>query len=226
MLLNCGAKEDSWESLGQQEDKTSQSQRKSTWIFTGRANTEAEAPILWPPDMKLQLIGKDHDAGQHWGQEDKEVTEDEMVRWHHWLKPELSKLWEMMKDREALCPVVHRVTKSQTQLSHWTTYFHSRGWLFIALLPYVWWSLFIFFRLTFFLISWRLITLQYCSVFCRTLTWISLGYTCIPHPDPPFHLPLHPIPLSLPSAPGLSTCLMHPTWAKLLYKQFKYSTFI
>ena len=44
----------------------------------------------------------------------------------------------------------------------------------------------------FFLISWRLITLQYCSGFCHTLTWISLGYTCIPHPDPPTHLPLHP----------------------------------
>ena len=48
----------------------------------------------------------------------------------------------------------------------------------------------------FFLISWRLITLQYCSGFCHTLTWISLGYTCIPHPDPPSHLPLHTIPLA------------------------------
>ena len=65
----------------------------------------------------------------------------------------------------------------------------------------------------FFLISWRLITLQYCSGFCHTLTWISRGYTCIPHPNPPSHLPLHPIPLGLPSAPGPSTCLMHPTWA-------------
>ena len=46
----------------------------------------------------------------------------------------------------------------------------------------------------FFLISWRLITLQYCSGFCHTLTWISHGYTCIPIPDPPSHLPLHPIP--------------------------------
>ena len=64
-----------------------------------------------------------------------------------------------------------------------------------------------------FFISWRLTTLQYCSVFCHTLTWISHGFTCIPHPDPPSHLPLHPIPLGLPSAPGLSTCLMHPAWA-------------
>ena len=44
-------------------------------------------------------------------------------------------------------------------------------------------------------ISWRLITLQYCSGFCHTLTWISHGFTCVPHPDPPSHLPLHPIPL-------------------------------
>ena len=69
----------------------------------------------------------------------------------------------------------------------------------------------------FFLISWRLNTLQCCSGFCHTLTWISLGYTCIPHPNPPSHPPLYPIPLGLPSAPGLSTCLMHPTWAGDLF---------
>ena len=69
----------------------------------------------------------------------------------------------------------------------------------------------------FFFISWRLITLQYCSGFCHTLTWISLGFTCVPHPDPPSHFPLHAIPLGLPSAPGPSTCLMHPTWAGDLF---------
>ena len=53
----------------------------------------------------------------------------------------------------------------------------------------------------------------YCSGFCRTLKWISHGFTRVPHPDPPSHLPLHPIPLGLPSAPGPSACLMHPTWA-------------
>ena len=66
-------------------------------------------------------------------------------------------------------------------------------------------------------ISWRLITLQYCSGFCHTLTWISHGFTHIPHPDPPSHLPLHTIPLGLPSTPGLSTCLVHPTWAGDLF---------
>ena len=59
-------------------------------------------------------------------------------------------------------------------------------------------------------ISWRLITLQYCSGFCHTLMWISHGFTCVPHPEPLSHLPPHPIPLGHPSAPALSTCLMHP----------------
>ena len=77
------------------------------------------------------------------------------------------------------------------------------------------WATFNFFSFIF--ISWRLITLQYCSGFCHTLTWISHVYTCIPHPDPLSHLPLYPIPLGLPSAPGPSTCLMHPTWAGDLF---------
>ena len=54
------------------------------WIFIGRIDAEVEAPILWPPDAKSRLIGKDPDAGKDWGQE-KGVTEDEMVGWHHWL---------------------------------------------------------------------------------------------------------------------------------------------
>ena len=78
-------------------------------------------------------------------------------------------------------------------------------------------SLCLFVCFSFIFISWRLITLQYCSDFCHTLTWISHGFTCIPHPNPPSHLPLHLIPLGLPSAPGLSTCLMHPTWAGDLF---------
>ena len=55
------------------------------WIFIGRTDAEAEAPILWPPDAKSQLIGKDPDAGKDWGQEEKGATEDEMIGWHHWL---------------------------------------------------------------------------------------------------------------------------------------------
>ena len=55
------------------------------WIFTGRTDVEAEAPVLWPPDAKSQLIRKDPDAGKDWRQEEKGTTEDKMVEWHHWL---------------------------------------------------------------------------------------------------------------------------------------------
>ena len=56
-----------------------------SWIFIGRTDVEAEAPILWPPDVKNWLIWKDPDAGEDWGQEEKRTTEDEMVGWHRWL---------------------------------------------------------------------------------------------------------------------------------------------
>ena len=57
----------------------------NSWVFIGRTDAEAETPILWPPDAKSWLIGKDPDAGKDWGQEKKGTTEDEMVGWHHWL---------------------------------------------------------------------------------------------------------------------------------------------
>ena len=57
----------------------------------------------------------------------------------------------------------------------------------------------------------------FCGGFCHTLKWNSQGFTCVPHPNPPSHLPLHPFPLGFPSAPGPSTCLMHPTWAGDLF---------
>ena len=55
------------------------------WVLIGRTDVEAENPVLWPPDAKSWLIGKDPDAGKDWGREEKGMTEDEMVRWHHWL---------------------------------------------------------------------------------------------------------------------------------------------
>ena len=56
-----------------------------SWIFIGRTDNEAELPILWPPDVKNWLIRKDPDVGRDWSQEEKGMTEDEMVGWHHWL---------------------------------------------------------------------------------------------------------------------------------------------
>ena len=58
---------------------------RSVWVFIGRADTKAETPIIWPPDAKRWLIGKDPDAGKDWGQEEKGATEDEMAGWHHGL---------------------------------------------------------------------------------------------------------------------------------------------
>ena len=57
--------------------------RNQSWIFIGRTDAEAEVPILWPPDVKNWLIGKDPNAGKDWGQEEKGMTGNEMVGWHH-----------------------------------------------------------------------------------------------------------------------------------------------
>ena len=56
-----------------------------SWVLIGRTDVEAKAPIFWPPDAKSWLIGKDPDAGKDWGQEEKGMTENKMVGWHHWL---------------------------------------------------------------------------------------------------------------------------------------------
>ena len=85
MLLNCGAGEDSWESLGLQGDPASPFKENQSWIFIGRTNAVAETPILWPHDVKNQIIGKDPDSGKDWRQEEKGMTEDEMVGWCHQL---------------------------------------------------------------------------------------------------------------------------------------------
>ena len=82
------------------------------WIFIGRTDAESEAPILWSPDEKSRLLRKSLDAEKNWGQEEKRMTESELLD---------GQLSEIVKDREAWDAAVHRVTKSWTWLSNWTT---------------------------------------------------------------------------------------------------------
>ena len=71
--------------LGSKDIKPVNSKGNQSWIFTGMIDAEAEAPILWPPDVKNWLLGKDPDAGKDWRKKEKGSTEDEMVGWHHQL---------------------------------------------------------------------------------------------------------------------------------------------
>ena len=89
-----------------------------SWVFIGMIDAEAEAPILWPPNVKNWFMGKDADARTDWRQEEKGTTKDEMVGWYHrctWVWAS-SRCWWW----EAWCATVHGVAKSQTWLSDYT----------------------------------------------------------------------------------------------------------
>ena len=92
--------------------------RNPSWIFIGRPDVEAETPILWPPDVKNCLIEKDPDADKDWGQEEKGVTEDEIVGWHHWLNGH--EFEQTLGDTEGQWAWCDGVSKSWTWLSDWT----------------------------------------------------------------------------------------------------------
>ena len=96
--------------------------RTQPWIFIGKSDAEAETPVLWPPDVKSRLTGKDPDAGKDWRQEEKGTTEDEMVGWHYWLNGhEFEQAPGNGEGQGSLACCSHGVTTSQTWLSDWTT---------------------------------------------------------------------------------------------------------
>ena len=92
------------------------------WVFIGRADAEAEAPVLWPPDVKSWLIWKDPDAGKDWRQEDEGMTEDEMVGWHHWLNVHESEqaLGDGKGQRSLACSSPWGRKESDMTYSDWT----------------------------------------------------------------------------------------------------------
>ena len=108
--------------LESKEIKPVNPKENQPWIFTGSSDAEAEAPVLWLPDVKIWLTGEEPDAGKFEGRRRRglqrmrlldEITDSVDV--------DLGKLWDMVRDREALHAVVHGVTKSQTWLGDWTT---------------------------------------------------------------------------------------------------------
>ena len=106
--------------LGSKEIKTVNSKGHQSWLFIGRSDTEAEAPILWPLDVKSQLFGKDPDTGRDWGREEKRVTEDEMVGWHHQLNGHVFEETLAVGEGRGSLVCFSPWSLSRTQLCDWT----------------------------------------------------------------------------------------------------------
>ena len=103
-----------------------------SWIFIGRTDAEGEIPIFLPPDGKNWLIGKDHDAGKDWSQEEKGTTEDEMIGWHHWLDEhefeETPRVGDGQGGLESCSPWGH-IELDATEWLNWTFNAEDIGWI-------------------------------------------------------------------------------------------------
>ena len=123
MLLNCVVGEDSWESLGLQEIEPVHLKGDQSWVFIGRTDAETETQIPWLPDAKNWLIWKDPDAGKDWRWEEKWITEDEMVKWHHRFDGHEFKQTSGVSDGQgglACCSTWGRKESDTTEWLNWT----------------------------------------------------------------------------------------------------------
>ena len=161
MYLNSDVGEDSWSPLDSQQIKLVNPKGNQPWIFLGMTDAKAEAPILWPPDAKNCLTGKDPDAGKDWRQEG--MTEDDRGRgWHHWLDGH--EFEQPPGDGEGqgslvCCSPWGRKESNMTEWMNWTVFY-----LFHICGPYIYFSCLIAVAMYLVMVIWMMrVDTQFCS---------------------------------------------------------------